>query len=132
MVGAETAEWLAERKIIPEIFEMKKYPLSDIGPTNRWATLKRFKDQGIMINTEHRLIEISSEGVKFESSGNSKDEAKWIPAKTVILAVGSRPDQAVAEKLTEKKIPFHILGDADSPGNIRDAIHGAFQVANRI
>ena len=24
MVGAETAEWLAERKIIPEIFEMKK------------------------------------------------------------------------------------------------------------
>ncbi len=132
MVGVETAEWLAEKKIIPEIFEMEKHSLRDIGPTNRWAMLKRLKEQGIVINTAQRLIEISSEGVKFESSANSPDEAKWIPAKTVILAVGSKPDQAIVEKLSDKEIPFHILGDADSPGNIRNAIHGAFQVANVI
>jgi 2,4-dienoyl-CoA reductase (NADPH2) len=132
MVGAETAEWLAERKIFPQIFEMEKYPLSDIGPTNRWATLKRLKDQGIIINTRHRLIEISSEGVKVESAEGGPDEAKWIPAKTVILAVGSRPEEALGEQLTEKKIRFQILGDADAPGNIRNAIHGAFQAANGI
>jgi len=37
-----------------------------------------------------------------------------------------------AEKFTKKKIPFQILGDADSPGNIRNAIHSSFQLVNGI
>ena len=72
----------------------------------------------------HRLIRIVPRGAEFEvlETGLSL----FVPAETVILALGVRPDEELVASWKAAFPEVHVLGDAAHGGRIIDATQDAF------
>lgn len=138
MVGIETAFYLAEKGKKIAIVEMLPKIGSDIGLTFRLAYWRNLPSLGIQVYTQARLFEVRENGVnviiKLESEpleGNG-DELLFIPADTVVLAVGLEPNNSLLKEL-EGKIPkVFAVGDCVRPLKIIDAIHEGARVGLEI
>ena len=51
---------------------------------------------------------------------------------TMVLALGYRPDQTLAESLAAAGARVHVIGDAEKPGNIKDAMAAAYELARSL
>lgn len=129
-VGAETAHYLMERKQRRiHIIEMRDGIGIDLPQDSRICLLRAFEQMTVL----HTHI-----GTKVTAIGNGclhleKDGREEILSDldTVILAVGSRPNQALRERL-EKMVPqVLVTGDAESPGDYVKAIYQG-SVAGRL
>jgi NADH dehydrogenase FAD-containing subunit len=68
---------------------------------------------------------IVPEGVEVESNG-------WreiLPADTVVLTTGVRPNRDLEEAMKRLSIAFNKVGDCVEPRKAIDAIHEGFKVA---
>ncbi|RTL86613.1 MAG: NADH:flavin oxidoreductase [Hyphomicrobiales bacterium] len=74
--------------------------------------------------TSHKLLEITPEGVELQSlvSGASV----FVPADTVILAMGVRPRQDVVDRFKAAFPDARVIGDAVRGGRIVDATQDAY------
>ena len=52
-----------------------------------------------------------------------QDEEKRIPAALVVTAMGAKSENALEGALKELAIPYRIVGDAQSPRRLLEAIH---------
>lgn len=124
-VGCEVAEFLAAGGSKVTIVEMLKRIGSDITPSYRWVVMSRLREAGVRMETSARVQEIETGGVWMERGGNRE----LIPGDTVVLAVGSRPSQDLAESLKNTGLELHVVGDCVEPRLIREALEEAFEVA---
>jgi 2,4-dienoyl-CoA reductase-like NADH-dependent reductase (Old Yellow Enzyme family)/thioredoxin reductase len=138
MVGIEAAFYLAEKGKKVAIVEMLPKIMPDVGLTFRLAYWRKIPYLGIQVYTEARLFEVRENGVnvvmKLESEHLERkgDELLFIPADTVVLAAGQRPDRNLIQGL-EGKIPtLYTVGDCVEPLKIIDAIHEGARVALEI
>lgn len=53
-------------------------------------------------------------------------------ADTMVLALGYRPDGSLAEELAAAGTSVHVIGDAEKPGNIKDAMAAAYALARHL
>jgi NADPH-dependent 2,4-dienoyl-CoA reductase/sulfur reductase-like enzyme len=90
-----------------------------------WVIDEMSKTPNATVHTEVTIKAITSEGVKF---ADDKGQDRSVPADSVILASGRRPNSALKESLRDLDIPVYELGDCLNPGTIRDAIYGAHHV----
>lgn len=134
MVGIETAFYLAEKGKKVAIVEMLPKIMPDVGLTFRLAYWRKIPYLGIQVYTEARLFEVREKGVNVvmklepEHLERKGDELVFIPADTVVLAVGQRADASLIGDL-EGKIPaVYAVGDCVEPLKIIDAIHEGAKV----
>lgn len=99
-----------------------------LGPSTRWSMLADLKRLGIRTLVRHQALEIGERGVLVEAEG----ERKWIPAQTVVVAVGVKSDDGLYRELHGSYVKCHVIGDAAKPGDALDAVHGAFDLARLI
>ena len=61
----------------------------------------------------------------------SKDGQEHViaDADTLVLAVGCRPDERLEELLKECGMTYHVIGDGEKAGNLKDAITQGYQIA---
>ena len=109
-----------EVTVIEVIDELGK----NFGKTTRWGMLQDVERLGIRTKTTARALEITSSHVRIESTAGVEE----IPADTVVLAVGTKAFNPLQEIVAKKGIPFHVAGDAATPGTVFDAIHQGFAV----
>ncbi len=125
---AETPERLYElitqgsKKVA--IVEMQKKIGADIGASTKWifmSNLSRFK---VWRHTNSKVVSIQKDSVTVENTEDGT--TKNIPADTVVLAIGSRPENDLAEKL-KTMIPNVLvqIGDSSKPRKAMDAIADA-------
>jgi 2,4-dienoyl-CoA reductase (NADPH2) len=100
----------------------------DIGKTTRWGILQDLSRKGIKTKTTTRALEITKTGIKVETD----DQAKEIPADTIVLAVGASPYNPLQEVLEKKGLPFQVAGDAGQVGLAFDAVHQGFAAGRKI
>ncbi len=128
MVGCEIAEFLAEKGKKVTILEMLNRVGNDIGPTTRWVVLQRLRKAGIRMETRITATEITDEGVKGVRDG----AFEFFPADTVVLAVGMKSRDGLAQQL-EGKIPaVHSIGDCVEPQRIAQAMEVGLKIAREI
>jgi 2,4-dienoyl-CoA reductase (NADPH2) len=96
----------------------------NFGKTTRWGMLQDVERFGIRTRTSARALEITADYVRVESTVGTEE----IPADTVVLAVGTKAFNPLQEIAAMKGIPFHVAGDAVTPGTVFDAIHQGFAV----
>lgn len=78
---------------------------------------------GVQIRTSTTAVAADSAGVMFEAAGKHDQ----IPADTVILAAGRKsPDNELRVSLEEHGHRVVVVGSAQRPGRVFDAIHSAF------
>jgi len=127
---AETPEVLRElmlkgvKKVT--VIEMAPRLGQDIGPTTRWVLLKELQLRGVNLITQAKMKEISSDNVVYT---DSKGNDVTLPADTVVLAMGSRPEKSLAAELEGKGIDIRVIGDANKGGRVGGAIEAGFNLA---
>ncbi len=108
------------------VVEMVDRVADNVGRTARWPLLKSLRLAGVTLRTGTRLVEITPDAVIVETDSGRRES---LPADTVILAVGVRPENRLASDLAGSGIRVITLGDARQPRRLQDAVREGFEAA---
>ncbi len=128
LIGIEVAEWLARRDVEVVVVELLDDVARDMEAITRAMTLKRLQSTDIAVHTGTRLTRIEG-GEAFVQPADGGDERSLGTVDTVVVAVGVRPDRALAEDLRGAGLTPVVVGDADRPGQVFDATRSGFEAA---
>lgn len=132
-VGCETADYLAPlvNDLAPSnrdvtLIEMTRTLAANEGGAGRAVLVTRILDKGVHVLAEAKLTGVTEDTISYEKDG---EEHVIEGADTLVLALGYRPNTALADALTEAGLACHVLGDSKQCGNLRDAIEGGYKAA---
>jgi 2,4-dienoyl-CoA reductase-like NADH-dependent reductase (Old Yellow Enzyme family)/thioredoxin reductase len=128
-IGCETADMLALEgmevtviEILPDVLnKMKTIPKDDL--------LCRLKEKKVNIHTETKVLSIKQGKVQIKDKNGS---TSFLKADSVIISVGNEPENSLLLSLKEKVQAVYIIGDAEEPGNVGNALRSAAKVALNI
>jgi 2,4-dienoyl-CoA reductase-like NADH-dependent reductase (Old Yellow Enzyme family) len=122
ITGLETAEILAAENTVTLVEMMK-----EVGPTLyislKALMLRRLAGAGATILTGQRLTEIGDTAVTL--TGTATGYTKELEADAVVLALGVRANNALAEEFEAAFDKVVRVGDVSKPGQISDALREA-------
>ena len=103
------------------VVEMGKKLAPDINPGSRWSIMARCKQLGVKMMKETKVLEIRKDGVLVENA----DGQQLLPADTVVMAAGAKPNNDLYEAVKDKLPKCDIIGDAVKVARIPDAVASA-------
>ncbi len=135
-VGCETADYLAplvndlfpkNREVI--ILEMMSgVMLNESGP-GRSLLVQRMMKKGVEMICSAKVERVEEDKIYYTKSGQ---EYCIDDADTLVFAAGYRIDQQMEENLKACGVTYHMVGDAEKLGNIKDAITRGYDVAKKL
>ena len=132
-VGCETADYLAplvndlakaNRDIT--LIEMTDVLAANESGAGRAVLITRMIGKGVHALTGAKVTEVTEDTIAYEMDGEAHEIEG---ADTLVLALGYRTNTELVDNLNAAGVTVHTIGDADKPGNIRDAIGAAYAVA---
>lgn len=129
-VGIETAEFIGAAGFDAFVVELSDKILNGENLSNKEIMLNNLKEHNISIFTSHKLISIEEKHINVEFEGNTLN----MPCDMVVVAIGAKPQKALALALDEENIKYHLIGDCklDNVRLIGDAVRDGFEVGNII
>lgn len=124
MVGCETAEILLEMGKSVVIIEMLPELASTMRPTPRKMLLSRLAQKSVRICTSVECRKISDDGAVI---WDRRGQYETIPFDTLVVAVGSRPDDRLFTALQEALPAVYRAGDCVRPRTIMEAVDEGMQ-----
>jgi 2,4-dienoyl-CoA reductase (NADPH2) len=106
------------------VVEMMDKVCRDVGLSTRWSLLQDMRNLGIEIKRNAKAKRIEDDRVVVEVEGREES----IPADTVIIAVGSCPEQRLYEELKRTGMEVHLVGDAKEARKAIDAIREGYEL----
>jgi 2,4-dienoyl-CoA reductase-like NADH-dependent reductase (Old Yellow Enzyme family)/thioredoxin reductase len=126
LVGCETADLLSENpNNSVTLVEMLSDVARDAGGDIKCFLTAKFHKQGVRVICEAKL-ESYENGMAILSVGGRKES---LPCDYLVIAVGTRADQKLADELNVTPILTYVVGDALQPKKIMDAVKDASRVA---
>lgn len=110
------------------VVEMGKKFAPDINPGCRWSIVARTRQLGVKMLKETKVLEIKKDGVVVENA----DGKFKLPADTVVVAVGAKPNNDLYEQLKDKLPEANIIGDAVEVARIPQAMDAGYLLAASI
>jgi len=98
-----------------------------VGGSTRWVLTKEVNIAGVNVVTNAAVREITPQEVRYEREGLMEA----IPADTVLLATGLRPNYSLYEQLRAEDVApeVHLIGDPDTAMHAIDSVTKAFRLA---
>jgi len=129
LVGCETAEFLADTG--------KKVTMARRGPTMaaaqapmiREPLVGRLTNKGVTMLTGVRYEEITADGLVIT---NQEGQKQTIPADTIVLAAGARPNTELLKTLKEKVPEVYQIGDCREPRSLLEALAEGFHTGRNL
>ncbi len=118
--GCEIALHLAEAGSAVSIVEMASRIGQGIESISRKVLLERLARHGVEVFTQSRLVRVEEEGAVI---GHPEQGDRLLAAERVVLAVGCRPENRLAEEIRGLGLEMHLLGDCVEPRNAKAAIY---------
>lgn len=122
VTGLETAEVLAAKNAVT-VVEMTKHVGSTLYTTVRLFLTGRLQAAGVKILALKKLTEIRDHEVVLTDSKSG--ETSVLPADTVVLAMGVRPERTLADQVLAEFDHVTFVGDVSRTGQIADAMREA-------
>lgn len=133
LIGAETAEFLAEQKRDVTIIEMKPEIAADLDPYGKPMLLKELKNYGVKMITNAAIQEFLEGGVSYKKVDDENAELiKLTGFDSVILALGTRNYNPFNNELDNLAKEVYVIGDAKKAGKVYAATHESVEVAMKI
>jgi len=130
VLGCETALHLARKGknvVIVELLE-KLMPTEEI--KNNIVVLEELLEKaGVKAYTRSNVVQVTPEDVWIVTDG---DKMQKIPADTVLLAVGRKPDSEFIDALKQSCPESYVIGDSVKEGRIFEAVHDADHTARQL
>jgi len=127
--GLDTADFLSSRGRKVQLVEMTNRLGLDMGRVARFDLLRRLASKNVELIRSCRVARIHDQNVEVIQQGNNSVLTGF---DSVILAVGSRPNDSLVELLREKVEKVYVIGDALKPRKAIDAIHEGALLGRRI
>lgn len=124
LVGAETAEHVAMHGCTTTIVEMLPEIAAEMVAAPKTFLMESLKENDVVLCPNTKVLEIGAENVTVESDGVQRA----IPADLVILAIGSRSNDALGAHLAQSHA-VSIIGDAHMVGKALEGIDEAYRCA---
>lgn len=119
-VGAETGEMLANQNRQVTIVEMKDAIAQEEHQDVRFLLIERLKKYGVNMLTKTKVKALSKDRVVVEKEGIEETLSGF---DTIILAAGVKSHNPLEKTMKEAGKKTHVIGDANKPGDITDAIY---------
>lgn len=130
---AETQETLRELALKGiknvTVIEMARRMGQDVGPSTRWVIMKELELRGVKLVTQAKMKEINENRVVY--TGQDGQDIS-IVADSVVLAMGSRPENSLAKALESSGVEVRVIGDANRCGRIGNAIDDGFALGTTV
>jgi len=124
-IGCETADMLSSESKNVTIVELCNEPLMRMKEIPRQELLNRLKEKGVSIVTTCKVTAVEDGKVLIDDKSGQVKELK---ADSVVVSVGSIPENSLYDALKDKVKEIYTIGDAKEPGNIGDALRSATEV----
>jgi 2,4-dienoyl-CoA reductase (NADPH2) len=133
LVGAELAEFLAERGRKVTVLEEGSEFAAEMAHPRRWRVLADLREHGVALEGGTRVLEIRDDVVRTERAREGGEpELRDFPADTVIIASGLVPNPSLAESLGATGVSISVVGDGSGVGYIEGAMHEGFHAALKL
>lgn len=129
MVGIEVAEYLAVMGKTVTVIELLGEIARDMEPLTRKMTLTRLQRLPVEILTE-TVVEHFRESRATVRQPDGVSELG--PFDSVVVAVGTAPNDELVEPLRGAGLEVHVVGDASEQRQIMGAVASAWRVARSI
>ncbi len=135
-VGCETADYLAPliNDLFPRnrevtILEMASgVMLNESGP-GRSLLVQRMMKKGVELICSAKVERVDEEKIYYSKNGQ---EYCIEDADTLVFAAGYKIDKQLEEMLQISGVKYHLIGDAEKLGNIKDAVRRGYEIAKEI
>jgi len=118
--GLELALYLTENGCSVTVIEMLPKIGSGMESVTKKVILKHLKENKVAMLTDTRLLKIEENGVVVV---NQDKHEKFIEAERIVIAVGTRPDTRLYDKIKSLGYVIHQVGDCLEPRSAKDAIY---------
>ena len=125
LVGTELAIHLADLGKRPVVLEMRSDYAVDSNPQHKNA-IHWQKDHLIDFRLNTRVTAVTPEGLE---AVDQAGQPVFVPADSVVVAVGYRADETQVEALRFTAPEFHWIGDCYRPGKVGDAVRMGYYTA---
>lgn len=133
LIGAETADFLAEQGREVTIIEMKPEIAADLDPYSRPMLLRELKKKEITMLTNAAIQEFLPGGVAWKSTEKTDNTVHTLAGfDTVVLALGTRNYNPFREELEDMVGETAVIGDAKRAGKVYAATHEAAEIAMKL
>jgi pyruvate/2-oxoglutarate dehydrogenase complex dihydrolipoamide dehydrogenase (E3) component len=136
VVGCETADFLAHPvdDLRPggnrvTIIEMLDNVALDERSSWRSLLIQRLRAKGVGIITGAKVVEILRDGVKYIQAGQEKTIRGM---ESIVVALGTKPDDALVAGLRGVSLHLLVIGDAKEPRRALEAIAQGAEVGRTI
>jgi len=127
--GLELALYLAENGCATTVVEMLPKIGGDMEAMTKKIILNRLKKHNVTILTDARLLKIDENGVVVS---NKDHHEQFIEADRVVIAIGTRPDTRLYDRIKAMGYEIHQIGDCLEPRSAKDAIYESAVLGRRI
>ncbi len=138
-VGCETAEFLADKGKQVTVTKRGQYMADKMNPDMRLLLVDRLKEKGVRLLTNVIYMGVTETGVNIHVRGGvtsmaeiAADAMKNLPADTIVIAAGAKPNNDLAQALDGKVADLRSVGDCVEPRRLLEAIHEGWLAASEI
>ncbi len=127
--GLEIALYLTEYGCATTVVEMLPKIGSGLEAITKKMILKQLKKNNVTILTDTRLLKIDGNGVIV---ANKDRPEHFIETDKVVIAIGTRPDTRLYDKIKSLGYKLFQIGDCLEPRNAKEAIYESAVLGRRI
>ncbi len=128
-IGAELADHLSEMGKEVTLVEMLEEIALDLVTHLKHYLSQRLAEKGVTILTSTKVKELGKGYALVEDASGMR---KIDGFDTIVLAVGSKPDDRIARSLEGKVPELYVIGDASEPRETLEAVYEGEEVALKV
>lgn len=133
LVGAETADFLAEQGRHVTVIEMKDGLALERDPYARPILLDSLKKAEVEIHTNSAIQEFFPDGVSYRDLSDPTSPVRELRGfDSIVLALGHVSNNTLESKLKDCVKEVYVLGDAKESGFVWGATYAAVELAQKI
>jgi len=129
LVGCETAEFLADAGKAVTITRRGSSMAAAVAPMIGQPLVGRLNAKGVTMLTGVKYEEVNDEGLIIITRDGEK---RTIPADTIALAAGSKPNTELLQQLRDRVPEIYQVGDCVQPRGILEALTDGSRVAHAL
>ncbi len=128
-IGAEVADFLSEEGKEVTLVEMREGIALDLVGHLQYFLNKRLREKGVRILTSTKATRFEKQGVWVEDPQGTR---KLEGFDSIVIALGSTPDNELFQSLKRKVSEVYVVGDASKPREVMEALVEGEEIALKI
>ena len=133
LIGAETADFLAEQRRNVTMIEMKPDFITDLDPYARPMLLEALEKQNVRMLANYAIQKFLPDGVTYKDVRDEHAEEKELRGfDSIVLALGHKSRNVLEDAIRDFVSEVYVVGDARQVDFVEKATHAGIEAGMKI